>query len=186
MNATAKHPNDELITGEGLLAMGDIGPCELIDGRIVPTAPGSFEHGVIEVHLGSELTVFVRQHNLGWVMGGETGIYIRRRPDTVRSADIAFVSLQRLAKPTKGFLEIAPELVAEIMSPEDHWQAMRNKLADYFSIGVARVWIVEPQTRKVLVFSSTTDVEENEEGDTLRGEGALEGFAMQVAELFAG
>jgi hypothetical protein len=25
-----------LITGEELLVMGDIGPCELIDGRIVP------------------------------------------------------------------------------------------------------------------------------------------------------
>ena len=117
-------------------------------------------------------------------MGGETGIYIRRRPDTVRGADIAFVPLQRLAKPTKGFLEVAPELVVEIMSPDDRWQAMREKLADYFSIGVDRVWVVEPRNRKVLVFSSTIDVEEYDEGDTLRGEGALEGFAIQVGDLF--
>ncbi len=62
---------------------------------------------------------------------------------------------------------------------------MCEKLADYFSIGVERVWVVEPRNRTVLVFSSTTDVEEYEEGDTLRGEGALEGFAMQVVDLFA-
>lgn len=184
--AVAFAPSKEkLMTGEELLAMGDIGQCELIDGRIVHMTPAGGEHGVIEFHLGGELSSFVRQRKLGWVMGGETGMYIRRRPDTVRGADIVFVSFQRLAKPTKGFLEIAPELVVEIMSPDDRWQAMREKLADYFSIGVERVWVVEPQTRKVLVFSSTTDVAEYHEEDTLRGEGALEGFAIRVGDLFA-
>lgn len=177
-------PREKLITGEDLLAMGDTGPCELIDGRIVHMTPTGGEHGAIEFNLGSELSFFVRQRNLGWVMGGETGIYIRRRPDTIRGADIAFVSLQRLARPTRGFLDVAPELVVEIMSPDDRWQAMRDKLADYFSIGVERVWVVEPQNRQVLVFSSTTDVEELDEDDTLRGEGALEGFAMAVGDLF--
>lgn len=179
-------PKLKLITGEELLAMGDIGPCELIDGRIVHMTPAGGEHGAIEFNLGGELSFFVRQRNLGWVMGGETGIYIRRRPDTVRGADIAFVSSLRLAKPTKGFLEVAPELVVEIMSPDDRWPAMREKLADYFSIGVERVWVVEPRNRTVLVFSSTTDMEELDEGDVLRGQGALEGFAMPVAELFVG
>ena len=70
------------------------------------------------------------------------------------------------------------------MSPDDRWQAMRDKLADYFSIGVERVWVVEPQNRKVLVFSSIADVEELDEDDTLRGEGVLEGFAMAVGDLF--
>ena len=177
-------PREKPVTGDDLLAMGDIGPCELIDGRIVHMTPTGGEHGAIEFNLGGELSFFVRQRNLGWVMGGETGIYIRRRPDTVRGADIAFVPLQRLAKPTKGFLEVAPDLVVEIMSPDDRWQAMRDKLADYFSIGVARVWIVEPHSRRVLVFRSTTDVEELNEDDTLCGEGALEGFAMAVGDLF--
>ena len=88
--------NEELITGEELLALGDIGPCELIDGRIVAAYPSGFEHGTIEVNLGSELRAFVRQRNLGRVTGGEVGITIRRRPDRIRGADIAFVSADRL------------------------------------------------------------------------------------------
>ena len=179
-------PREELITGEELVVMGDIGPCELIDGRIVHMSPTGDEHGTIEFNLGSELRTFVRQRNLGRVTGGEVGITIRRRPDRIRGADIAFVSADRQAKPVKGFLEVAPNLVVEIMSPEDRWQDVREKLADYFSIGVEHVWIVEPQNRKVLAFSSLTDVEEYGQVDTLRGEGKLAGFAIRIADLFAG
>ena len=174
----------KLITGKELLAMGDIGPCELIDGGIVPMTPAGAEHGTIELNLASELRVFVRQHKLGRVTGGEVGIYIHRRPDRIRAADIAFISTKRSPKPAKGFLEIAPDLVVEIMSPDDRWQDVREKLADYFSVGVERVWIVEPRNRKVLVFSSTTAFEEYGEEETLRGEGALDGFAIKVADLF--
>ncbi|MGB2771016.1 MAG: Uma2 family endonuclease, partial [Anaerolineae bacterium] len=79
------------ITGEELLALGDIGPSELIDGRIVTMTPTGDEHGTIEFNLGSELRAFVRRQRLGRVTGGEVGIYTRRNPDRVRAADIAFI-----------------------------------------------------------------------------------------------
>ena len=184
LTAPPKH-RTKLITGEELLAMGDIGRCELIDGRIVFSAPTGSEHGYIESNLTTELRSFVRKHKLGWVTGGEVGIYIRCKPDRVRGADIAFVSSKRLPELPKGFLTVAPDLVVEIMAPDDRWQDVRVKLGDYFSIGVTWVWVVEPEIRKVLVFRSTTDVEEYQEEDIMRGEGVLEGFEVKVADLFA-
>jgi Uma2 family endonuclease len=186
MTATTAPPEIRLVTGEELLAMGDIGPCELIDGRIVPMSPTGAEHGNLEFDLGRLLGNFVAERKLGWVMGGEVGIYIRRNPDRVRGADIAFVSKQRLPhRPHKGFLEVAPELVVEIISPEDRWEDVRQKLEDYFSIGVQRVWVVEPENRAVLVYRSITEMERLGEADTLKGEGVLEGFSLPVADLFA-
>lgn len=44
--------------------------------------------------------------------------------------------------------------------------------------------IVEPQSRKVLVFRSTSEFEEYDEEDTLQGQGVLEGFAIGVADIF--
>jgi Uma2 family endonuclease len=175
-----------LISGEELLAMGDIGPCELIDGRIVPMSPTGGEHGLIELHLGSALNLFVQQQQQGWVMTGEVGIYTRRNPDRVRGADIVFLSRERWPDgPPKGFLEAAPDLVVEIMSPNDRWQEVRQKLGEYFAIGVRWVWIVEPANRTVVVCHSSTDLQPFDETSTLAGEGILEGFTLAVSSLFA-
>jgi Uma2 family endonuclease len=129
MSATGISVKDQLITGEELLEMGGVGPCELIDGKIVPMSPTGFEHGRIEAALSRELSGFVHKHNLGWVATGEVGIYTRRNPDRVRGADIAFVSKERLpAGRPSGFLEVAPDLIIEILSPDDCWLDMWQKL----------------------------------------------------------
>lgn len=184
MSLIVAPPETHLITGEELLAMGDIGPCELIDGRIVPMSPSGGEHGGIEFELGRHLGNFVADRQLGWVMGGEVGIYTRRNPDRVRGADVVFVSKERMPKRPKGFLEIAPDLVVEVVSPNDSWQEVREKLEEYFSIGVRWVWLVEPENRAVLVFRSLTDMQKLGEEEILRGEGTLEGFTLPVASLF--
>ncbi len=185
MSIVIAPPETKLITGEELLAMGDIGPTELIDGRIVQMSPTGGEHGQVEFDLGRLLGNFVAEHKRGWVMGGEVGIYIRRNPDRVRAADVAFISRERLPhKPRPGFLEVAPELVVEVISPNDTWEEMRRKLEDYFSIGVDRVWVVEPENRAIVVYRSLTESQVLNEGDVLKGAGVLEGFTLPVASLF--
>jgi Uma2 family endonuclease len=185
MEAIKPLSETKLITGEELLELGDIGRSELIDGKVVTMSPADSEHGFIGFNLGAELRTFVRQKKLGWVIGGETGIYIRRNPDRIRGADIVFVSKEKLPNLPIGFLDVAPELVIGIISPSDRWQDVRDKLADYFSIGIGQVWVVEPANRTVLVYRSLTDIQEFGEEDTLSGEGMLEGFKLVVAELFA-
>jgi Uma2 family endonuclease len=174
-----------LITGEELWAMGDIGPCELIDGRIVPVSPTTGRHGFIEFRLSTAIGLFVEQHHLGWVLTGEVGIYTRRNPDRVRGADIVFLSRERWPDgPPEAFLEGAPDLVVEIMSPSNRWQDVRQKVTEYFTIGVRWVWIVEPDNRSVVVCHSSTALHPLDETATLTGEGLLEGFTLAVASLF--
>jgi len=174
-----------LLTGEELLELGDIGPTELIEGEIVQMSPTQAEHGVLEALLTATLYAFVARHRLGWVVSGEVGFYTRRAPDTVRAVDVAFISRTRQSKRPTTFLTAAPELVVEIVSPSDRWEGIRQKIAEYFVVGVERVWIVEPGPRKVLVFRAVTEFSELGEGDTLRGEGVLSGFELPLAELFA-
>lgn len=185
MIAAEPSVQEKLVTGEELLAMGDIGRAELVDGRIVYMPPTSGGHGYHESEIGALLRNFVRPRKLGWVLTGEVGIYIRRDPDTIRAADVAFVSIKQMAEPPgRGYLNLAPELVVEVISPNDLWEEIRQKLQDYFSIGVERVWVCEPEQRDILVFRSPQEFQTIGVNDVLRGEGTLEGFELRIAELF--
>src|SRR5262245_529755 len=132
-----------LMTGEELSRRPDLGPCELVDGKIVSMTPTGDFHAEIESELDFRLRLWTRETRRGRVMVGEAGLYIRRNPDTVRGADLLFISHERYAhRGGAAFLDVAPELVVEVLSPEDRWNAVQEKLADYFSIGVDRVWVV--------------------------------------------
>jgi Uma2 family endonuclease len=175
-----------LITGDELLAMGDTGRCELVEGKIVYMSPTGLDHGRYEGQFYEKMNTVARKLKLGQVATGEVGIYIRRNPDTVRGADVIFISNERLSqqKRKEGFLNIAPEIVVEIMSPDDRWSEVKQKLKEYFSIGVKLVWVADPGDRTVYAYRSLTDVREFTESDTLTGDDILPGFAVLVAELF--
>jgi len=118
-------------------------------------------------------------------MVGEVGIYTERDPDSVRAADVLFISHERLEQgQSEGFLDVPPELIVEIMSPTNSWEDMRRKLKEYFDVGVDTVWVVEPSNRAVQVYRGIDDVQTLEEGDTLRGNGPLDGLTIDIAALF--
>ena len=186
MKTSATTIESPMITGDQLIEMGDIGPCELVDGRIVRMSPTGGEHGWLELNIGSRLRSFVTEMSIGWVLAGEVGIYTRRNPDRVRGADIVFVSKKRSSeKPPKGFLEMAPNLVIEIVSPSDRWIDIRQKIEEYLAIGIECVWIVNPGNRSILSYHSPTTIQKFVDGDTLKGEGELQGFELNVTSIFS-
>jgi Uma2 family endonuclease len=186
MTGTTVPAGARLITGEELARMPDPGPCELIDGRIVPMSPTSDEHGRIEVNFAVALQAFAKSRRLGLVLGGEVGIFTRRNPDRIRAADVAYVSNERYARRERasGFLDVAPDLVVEILSPNDAASEVTQKLREYFAVGVRLVWVADPAARAVLAYPSLTDVREFKESDRLPGDDVLPGFEATVASLF--
>ena len=175
-----------LVTGAELLAMGDIGSCELIDGVIIKMSPAGGLHGFIELTLALLVGGFIKEREVGFCMVGEVGIYIRHEPDRIRGADLAVWSYAKLPDgPPAGFVEVAPDLIVEILSPNDRWTDMRQKIDDYFSIGVDTLWIVDPDEETVFVYRTASQRTALRRGDTLAGTGPLTGFALPVSELFA-
>jgi len=61
----APSQTETLVTGEELLAMGEVGPAELVEGRIIQTSPTSGKHAICEVKFGRYLDTFVTQNKLG-------------------------------------------------------------------------------------------------------------------------
>ena len=174
------------ITGEELALLPDVGPCELVLGRILPMSPTGGEHGRIELNIGAALTAFARARNLGKVLVGEVGIFTRRGPDTVRGADVVYISNERYERlaSKQGFLDVAPDLVVEVLSPHDSAVGLTQKLREYFAVGVRLVWVADPEARAVLAYRSLTDVREIRETDRLSGDDVLPGLEIDVAALF--
>jgi Uma2 family endonuclease len=95
-----------------------------------------------------------------------------------------FISKERASeRPRQGFLDIAPELVVEIVSPTDRWSDLHDKIEEYFDIDVQWVWVVEPTRQVIRVYNAPAKVEIV--ADQLQGEGVLMGFELSVTNLCA-
>jgi Uma2 family endonuclease len=177
--------HNQPMTGEELLALGDIGPCELVEGRIVMMTPAGAEHGGCEFRFASSIEKF-DQGRTGRVLVGEVGIYTRRNPDTVRGADVAFISHERYARRKRkhGYLDVAPELVVEIRSPDDRPGEIETKVREYLACGVLLVWVADPRKRTVNVYRSGSDSVTLGAGDILIGGDVVTGLEVPVASLF--
>src|SRR5688572_23755826 len=124
----------KLLTGDDILEMPDLECCELVRGSIVHAQPSGFRHGRIAASFFRALDSFVAPRKLGEVIVGEVGIYTEWGPDTVRGADVAYISGERLrrVKDRGKFLDVAPELVVEVVSAKQSWKRVRQKLEEYF------------------------------------------------------
>ncbi|HEX3128560.1 MAG TPA: Uma2 family endonuclease [Thermoanaerobaculia bacterium] len=177
--------NEEpLMTGEELARRPDL-HCELVDGRVVPMPMTGHVHGTIEAKLGAKLVAYADRTGRGIAMTGEVGIYIRHDPDTVRGSDALFISHERYAR--RGpytFLDVAPELVVEVYSPDDRPGEAMKKIREYLAIGVDRVWYVDPRRRQVRIYRAPEQMETLGLSDVLQDEEILPGFSLPLAELF--
>lgn len=175
------------MTAEELLTMPDDGMRhELVRGELTTMAPAGWEHGVVSARVVELLSSFVRAKGLGVVLTTDTGFTIEREPDTVRAPDAAFVRADRVPAPEdrRGFAELAPDLVVEVVSPNDRWTEVTDKALMWLDAGVRLVWVVDPAKRLVVVHRERGD--DRLRGDAvLDGEDVLPGFRLPLADLFA-
>ena len=126
------------------------GNYEIIDGEIVEIAPVGFEIGYYEGNIAYFLEKYLK--NKGYVAVGEVGVLISKNPLRIRGADIVYVSKEKIKEKPKGILEIAPDLIIEIISPNNTVSEIEEKVEDYLKIGVQKVMLINPQTQKVFIY----------------------------------
>ncbi len=126
------------------------GNYEIINGERREMTPTGFEHGDLE-SIFSEL---LRKHlkEMGYVAVGEVGILISKNPLKLRAADVVYISKKNSPEKPKGVLEIAPDLIIEIISESNTSWELTDKVKDYLSIGVRRVVLVDPQTETISIY----------------------------------
>jgi len=170
-----------ITTADQLLRAGDIGRCELVRGELVMMVPPGGEHGAIGNEIAVRLTLFVKPRRLGTVLG-EAGFILARDPDTVRAPDVAFLRAGRTI--VRGYLEGAPDLAVEVLSPDDRPGYVRERVAEWLEPGARAVWVVDPRARTVAVHEPTRRARLLRESEVLPGGDVLPGFELLVREIF--
>ena len=157
---------------------------ELVRGEIVTMPPIQSEHGLVQGQILWLLKNLVTPNRLGWVMP-EAGVCVETDPDTVRGPDVSYYSISRVPNRPQGYNRIPPDIVVEVLSPNDRRRAIQEKISEYITAGTTLVWVVDPMARTVMVYNSNLRGVELGENNTITGGDVLPGFACRVAEFFA-
>jgi Uma2 family endonuclease len=156
-----------------------------VRGRLIVREPPGTYHGRVQSILNVLVGSYVRAHALGAVFGQDTGFKIASDPDTVRAPDLAFVDRARRAQiARRGYAALAPDLVAEVLSPEDRPGEALTKAGEWLEAGVRLAWVIDPDRRVATVYRADGSVMTASSADELGGEAVLPGFSFRLAELF--
>jgi Uma2 family endonuclease len=157
---------------------------ELVQGRLIVREPAGWLHGRVAMNLGIELGVHAKRLGAGAVFAAETGFKLASNPDTVRAPDVAFIAKDRLpSRDTRGYPALAPDLVVEVLSPDDRPGEVLAKVGDWLSAGCRMVWVVDPERRVARVYRHDGTEAMVVETGTLDGEDVLLGFSCELATI---
>jgi Uma2 family endonuclease len=164
------------------LPEGDI-TYELVDGEAIPKMSPKRFHSRLTGALYTLLTQWCQDR-------GEVGIewavtLTRNGQDWVPVPDLLYVSYTRLSR--DRFLDeacpVPPELVIEIISPDQTFGEMSEKATDYLNAGVSRVWIVDPRAKSITIFYPDAPPQ-TKRGDATLTDALLEGLQLTPQQVF--
>jgi Uma2 family endonuclease len=184
MNAVATKTE---YTPEDLLAMPDGGRYELVNGVLVERHMGVLADWIAG-RLHHYLSAFCDIHPSGWViLGGDSGYQgFPNSPRTVRKPDVSFVRYGRFPgeELPLGYARLVPDLAAEVVSPNDLYEEVDQKVEEYLRARVRLVWVISPRNHTVRVYRPDESSQSLREDDELDGEDVLPGFRCRVGDLF--
>jgi Uma2 family endonuclease len=174
-----------LITADEFAAMSFDRPVELVRGEIVEmTNPGG-RHGNICFRLSLKIGAWIETHPEFDAATNDSGILLERNPDTVRGPDLLVIRKSRLpaGQFPKSHLTAPPEVAVEVRSSSDRTSEVLHKVALFLSAGVAEVWVIDPDHRRVIVYRDLEEEIVFDAPQVLTSSG-LPGFNCPLDKLF--
>ena len=156
---------------------------ELVRGELRVREPAGDRHGRVTMNLTIRLGTHVEGTGAGQLFAAETGFTLSHAPETVRAPDIAFIRRERLPEASTGFLQLAPDLVVEVLSPSDRPGEVLAKTGDWLVAGVVLVWVIDPERRLARVYRADGTESILEGHHALDGEQVLPGFSCKLASI---
>ncbi len=166
---------------------------EIVDGVMIIAAVPSADHQWLSGEMYWKLRDFVEPRRLGVALFAPLNLLIQREPLRTRQPDVLYLSAERTGirgrRELRGIqvLDVAPDIVVEVLSPSNSRRDIQEKLEDYRRLGVLECWLMSPEAETVEVVELSpvgmVTVKVSGSNETLIS-ARLEGFALPLQEIF--
>ena len=180
----AAFPLARSVSPEEFLLLDDPG-LELVDGEMKErnVSVRSSQVGVKFVRVMGD---YADAAQSGKVFAMDLGMQVfAGHPSWIRKADCSFVATERLPSHDEGYLRTPPNLVIEVVSPNDIAGEVVEKARLWLDAGVDVVWVAYPGANEVHVYRRGGSAIIVRGDEPLEGEGLLAGFSVAVSRFFA-
>ncbi len=125
---------------------------DLIEGVFVMASPATVEHEDLMMFVGTLMRTCANSRRLGLVLGSNAAY--RLNDANVYQPDVSFLSSDRLHLAGEVYVDGAPDLAVEIISPSSRQYDTVEKLVNYGRFGVQEYWLVDPVERSVTLYGN--------------------------------
>jgi Uma2 family endonuclease len=111
---------------------------QLINGVVVRSPSPTPRHQSVIIELAGQVRDYLKGKPIGRVFAE---LDVRLAADLVYRPDLVFLRHSRIKKPLRR-IDVAPDIVVEVLSPDSASMDLQTKLADYERHGVGEYWVV--------------------------------------------
>jgi len=158
-------------------------------GEILVAPPAGGESSYRSGEVAGQLGNWAKRDGRGRASGSSAEFILPT--GAALSPDTAWTSKARLSELSKNqlrkFPPVCPEFVVEVMSPSDRLKPAIEKMQDWMRSGVELGWLIDGDAQSVYIFRAGVSEAEKRTGiATLSGEGPVEGFELDLTDIWAG
>jgi Uma2 family endonuclease len=147
---------------------------EYVEGVTLERNLGEYDHARLQIVLAGWLLRHEREWNIRVVVEQRVQVSAAR----FRVPDVTVLSREQ---PIEQIISKAPLVVIEVLSKDDTWRGIEEKIDDYLDFGIPNIWILDPGPRRAWIAARGRL-------DEIPPEGALlvtgTPICLRLAELF--
>lgn len=156
------------------------------EGKLIIMPPTLPDTGWRNTNLTTDVNNWARKDKTGIVFDSST--YFTLPTGARRSPDVSWIKRERWEslseKGRQTTSRLVPDFVIELRSSTDSVKTLQAKMREYIENGVRLGWLIDPKNRKVYIYRTNGETETLQNPETLSGEDVLQGFELNVREIW--
>ena len=177
----------QLMTAEEFARLPDNGRLlELVRGEVVEMNLPKPRHGEVCSNVHFHMRLYCQASKRGRVICNDAGVITERDPDSVRGPDVCYISFAKAPPGPLGYkyFDPPPEVVFEVLSPDDRPARTLAKIGEYLRVGVETVVVLDPDEQTVFVYEHDGSQRELHLDDTLTLTAIAPDCSIEVSKFF--